>query len=300
MDLEEKKYWVAFNVFGEIGPVRFKLLFDFFGSAKKSFTASGEDLIKIGLNGKLVERFLDFKKTFNPVSYLLRLKSLGIETICFGENNYPKILGEIGDTPFLIYVKIKHTDQMDEIFKKRAVAVVGTRKITEYGKQVTKKITKGLVDAGFVIVSGLARGVDRIAHETTIDRKGLTIAVLGCGLDIVYPPEHADLEENIIESGGMIIGEFPLGTPPNPENFPLRNRIISGLSLGVVVTEAAEKSGSLITASCAAEQGREVFAVPGPITSPLSSGNSELIKKGAKVVTKVEDILEELNVYSSY
>ncbi len=300
MDLEERKYWIAFNVFWEIGPIRFKLLRDFFGSAKKAFTTSGEDLIKTGLNKKLVERFLVFRKTFDVYSYNLRLENLKVETLCLEEDNYPKILGEIDDAPFLIYVKIKNKNKINEIFKKRAIAVVGTRKITEYGRQVTEKITKGLVDAGFVIVSGLARGVDRIAHETTINSKGLTIAVLGCGLDIVYPPEHADLEEKIIESGGMIIGEFPLGTPPNPENFPLRNRIISGLSLGVVITEAAEKSGSLITASCAAEQGREVFAVPGPITSPLSSGNSELLKKGAKVVTKVEDILEELNVYSSY
>ncbi len=296
MDLEEKKYWIAFNVFWEIGPIKFRLLYDFFGSAKKAFTASGEDLIKTGLNKKLVESFLAFRKTFDVNSYNLRLRNLRVETICLEEDNYPKTLKEISDPPFLIYVKSENKDQIWEIFKKRAIAVVGTRKVTDYGKQVTEKITKGLVENNFVIISGLARGVDKIAHETTINSKGLTVAVLGCGLDVVYPPEHTDLEKKIIKNGGLIISEFPLGTQPNPGNFPVRNRIISGLSLGVVVTEAAEKSGSLITASCAAEQGREVFAVPGPITSPLSSGNSELLKKGAKLVTKVEDILEELNV----
>ncbi len=296
MDLEEKKYWIAFNVFWEIGPTRFKLLCDFFGSAKKAFTATDGQLRKIGLGEKPVNSFLSFRKSFNFDSYYLRLKKLRIEVICLEDNNYPKLLREISNPPFLFYVKIKDTAYINKLFKRKAIAVVGTRKITDYGKQVTRKITSDLVAKDFVIVSGLARGVDKVAHETTINSKGLTFAVLGCGLDIVYPPEHADLEEKIIESGGMIIGEFPLGTPPNPENFPLRNRIISGLSLGVVVTEAAEKSGSLITASCAAEQGREVFAIPGPITSSLSLGNSELLKKGAKVVTKVEDILEELSV----
>jgi len=157
-------------------------------------------------------------------------------------------------------------------------------------------IVEGLVASGLVVVSGLARGVDEIAHKTTINNKGLTIAVLGCGLDLIYPPEHKDLAEKVVESGGAVVSEFPMGMAAVPGNFPARNRIISGLSLGVVVTEAAEDSGSLITASCAAEQGRDVFAVPGPITSPLSRGTSELIKKGAKLVSGVEDILDELGI----
>ena len=168
--------------------------------------------------------------------------------------------------------------------------------MTEYGRQVTEMITRELVAKGLVIVSGLARGVDRVAHETTIYNKGITIAVTGTGLETVYPPEHKLLAEKIVQSGGMLISEFPLGAKLSAGNFPARNRIISGLCLGVVVTEASQDSGSLITASCAAEQGREVFAVPGPITSPLAKGVSTLIKKGAKLVNQVEDILEELNI----
>lgn len=293
MDLEEKKYWVAFNVFEGIGPARFKLLLDYFGSAKTAFDATQSQLSEIGLGDKLVGKFINFRKNiFDKDSYYLRLNKLRIEIFCSVEESYPKMLKEIGDRPPVIYVKVRDLG----VLGRKAVAVVGTRKVTSYGRQVTEMITEGLVNSGLVIVSGLARGVDRIAHETAINNNGLTIAVLGCGLDLIYPPEHKDLADRIVESGGAIISEFPLGMQAVPGNFPARNRIISGLSQGVVVTEAAEDSGSLITASCAAEQGREVFAVPGPITSPLSKGTSELIKKGAKLVSGVEDILEEIGV----
>jgi len=213
--------------------------------------------------------------------------------LAYDEENYPKLLKNIEDKPIVIYAKTKKKNDFS-IFDRKTIAVVGTRRITAYGKQVTAMLAKGLVEKGWVIVSGLARGVDRVAHETTIYNKGLTVAVLGCGLEMVYPSEHRQLAEKIIESGGMLISEFPPGTPMAAKNFPLRNRIISGMSLGVVVTEAAEKSGSLITASCAAQQGREVFAVPGPINSPLSQGTAQLIKKGAKLVSNINDIIEEL------
>jgi len=312
MDLEEKKRWVAFNVFEGIGPARFKLLLDYFGSAKKAFDAPEKELREIGLGEKLVLRFINFRKSFDIDSYFLRLRKLEIEILCDDEENYPKLLKEINDKPPVIYVKstasIKNITSLGQsftkqarignIFGRKAVAVVGTRKVTGYGRQVTAMITEGLVAVGLAIVSGLARGVDEIAHETAIDNNGITIAVLGCGLDIVYPREHKKLAERIVESGGAIISEFPLGRQAVPGNFPARNRIISGLCLGVVVTEAAQDSGSLITASAAAEQGREVFAVPGPITSPLSGGTSELIKKGAKLVSEVADILEELGLES--
>ena len=291
MDLEEKKAWIAFSVFQGIGSVRFKLLLDYFGSAQKAFKASEKSLREIGLGEKLVKDFLSFRKNFDGNSSFLRLKRLGIKVLFAEEENYPKLLKEIEDRPPVLYVKAR---EIDQIFSEKTIAVVGTRKVTDYGRQVTKTITKGLVEAGFVIVSGLARGVDKIAHETTINNEGKTLAVLGGGLDLVYPPEHQDLAKRIVESGGALISEFPLGQETAPGNFPARNRIISGLSLGVVVTEAAEKSGSLITASRAAEQGREVFAVPGSITSPLSVGTTELIKKGAKVVTGIDDILAEL------
>lgn len=303
---EEKKYWVGFNVFEGIGPLRFKLLLDYFETAEKAYKASVEELRKIGLGEKLVLKFEESRKNFDLDSYLLRVSQLGIEVLISEDKNYPKLLKEIQDYPPVIYVKRRlksaNTEkssselQSASIFEKKAVAVVGTRLPTAYGRKVTEMMVEGLVANGLVIVSGLARGIDAIAHKHTIYNKGLTIGVLGCGLDKVYPPEHKGLIEEIIKSGGAVISEFPLGMDAVPGNFPARNRIISGLSLGVMVTEAAEDSGSLITASHAAEQGREVFAVPGPITSPMSKGTAELIKKGAKLVTGVEDILEELGI----
>lgn len=298
MDLEEKKAFIGFNIFEGIGPQRFKLLYQYFGSAKASFNASEKELISVGLSEKLVLRFINFRRNWNFSSYFLRLRSFGIEAICSEEENYPKLLKEINDKPPVLYIKSKEqrTNDIGDFFNKKAIAVVGTRKVTAYGRQVTEMITEGLVSAGLVIISGLARGVDAIAHETTINSRGITLGVLGCGLDLVYPPEHIKLAERIIDGGGALISELPLGMQPVPGNFPARNRIISGLSLGVVVTEAAEDSGSLITASLAGEQGREVFAVPGPITSPLSAGTADLIKKGAKLVSGVKDILEELSI----
>lgn len=294
MDLEDKEYWLAFSVFQGIGPIRFNHLLNIFGSAKKAFWSPERKWREIGFSGKLVARFLNFRRHFDFDSYFLRLEKKGVRAIFAEEENYPKLLKEIVDRPSVLYVKSKGTG--GDLLSKKAVAVVGTRKVTTYGRQVTQMITEGLVSAGLVIVSGLARGVDKIAHETTINNQGLTVAVLGCGLDMIYPPEHQPLAERIVQAGGAVVSEFPLGVEAAPGNFPARNRIISGLCLGVVVTEAAEDSGSLITASCAAEQGREVFAVPGPITSPLSAGTSELLKKGARLVSGVGDILEELGI----
>ncbi|MGI5826206.1 MAG: DNA-processing protein DprA [Patescibacteria group bacterium] len=293
MDFEEKKYWIAFSIFEGIGPMRFKLLLEYFGSAQAAYLASSKELAAIGLGQKLVEDFVAFRNKFNFDSYFVRLHKLGIEAICLEEDSYPKLLKEISDAPFVVYAK--NVESIKNISSTKSVAVVGTRKMIDYGKTVTERFTKELVANNFVIVSGLARGVDRIAHETTINNGGKTIAVFGTGLDSVYPPEHKALADRIVESGGTLISEFPLGARISKSNFVIRDRIISGLSLGVVVTEAAQRSGTMITASFAAEQGREVFAVPGPITSDTSKGTSELIKKGAKLVNTVEDILEELN-----
>lgn len=207
------------------------------------------------------------------------------------DKNYPKLLREIANPPAVLYIKTLKS--LEEIFTRPAVAVVGTRNISSYGRIVTQKITKDLVKHGITIVSGLAKGVDVCAHITALENNGLTIAVLGSGIDSIYPAEHLRIANQIVENGALI-SEFPLGTRASPGNFPIRNRIISGLSLGVVITEAAEKSGTMITASFAADQGREVFAVPGPITSPYSAGTSALIRKGAKIVTNINDILEEL------
>ncbi|MBI2028947.1 DNA-protecting protein DprA [Candidatus Gottesmanbacteria bacterium] len=215
-------------------------------------------------------------------------------TVSLEDKIYPPLLKEIQSPPKRLYINTKI--DINKLFKTKAIAVIGTRNITAYGRQVTQKITKELVKRGFIIVSGLARGIDYIAHQTALKEGGLTIAVLGCGLDRIYPAEHARLAAEIIKNGALVT-EFPLHTQITRQNFPIRNRIISGLSQGVVICEAAEKSGTMITASFAADQGREVFAIPGPITSPTSSGVSALLKKGAKLVTNVDDILEELPDY---
>jgi DNA processing protein len=209
-------------------------------------------------------------------------------TIALADDRYPAWLRAIPDPPAVLYC-----DGRIEPRDRQAVAIVGARKATPYGLRVTETLARELSGAGFTIVSGFARGIDAAAHRAALDAGGRTIAVLGCGLDVNYPPEHGRLREEIAASGAVLT-EFAPGTQPRPMNFPQRNRIISGLSLGVVVVEAAEDSGSLITARLALEQGREVFAVPGSIDAPLSRGPHGLIKQGAKLVETVDDIIEEL------
>lgn len=292
---EEMKYWVGFSAFPGVGPVRFKLLYDYFGTAKAAWNAPTETLKKIRLGEKLTDEFDHFRNTFPLDEYLLKLHALHVSVLPSIDPKYPKLLKEIPDHPFLLYIRGKKTDPPMRL--DRTIAVVGTRKITHYGEEVTRKLVSDLVSYGFTIVSGLAYGVDAIAHQTAIDAGGKTIAVLGCGIDIISPPSNARLYQRICDDGfGAIVSEMPLGLRPNKGLFPARNRIISGLSLGVVVTEGADDSGALITARNAGDQGREVFAVPGPITSPYSKGPFKLIKNGAKLVEKAEDILEELGI----
>lgn len=204
------------------------------------------------------------------------------------DDQYPEQLLNIYSPPAVLYIRGNIELDLDS-----TLAVVGTRKLTPYGKQVTERLVKELAESGVTIISGLAHGVDRIAHQTALDANGVTIAVLGCGVDIIYPSKHKDLFHSIIKSGG-VVSEFPLGTSPVASNFPIRNRIISGLSYGTLIIEAAEKSGSLITAKYALEQGRDVFAVPGSITSRQSIGTNYLIKCGAKLVQRADDILSEM------
>ena len=283
-------YWIAFNVFEGVGPARFKVLLEFFGSAKKAYEASEKTLIKIGLPQNLVAKFLLFRQKFNPAKFLETITKKGIKILALKDKSYPELLRQIADAPPILYIKgeIKPEDAL-------ALAVVGTRKISSYGREVTEILTRDLVASGLTIVSGMARGVDSLAHKTAIEAGGRTIAVLGCGVDLVYPPEGKQLYQEIIKSGA-VISEVPPGQYVARGIFPARNRIISGLSLGVLVTEGAQDSGSLITARDAACQGREVFAVPGPITSSLSAAPSILIKEGAKLVYNVSDILEELKI----
>lgn len=291
--MDEREAYIGFAAFSGIGPLRLKLLVDYFGSAEAAWSAPQATLLQIGLGEKLTCKFVDFRKNFSPQSYEAELRAKEIEILTRIDPDYPKKLLEIPDPPIVLFIKGKLPAA-----EKPHVAVVGTRKPTAYGKQVTQTLTRDLVANGCTIVSGLARGIDGIAHRTAVENHGLTIAVLGCGVDIIYPPEHRTLYGEIIAGNGAIVSEVPPGHTVLRGLFPARNRIISGLSLGIIVTEGAEDSGSLITARLAAEQGREVFAVPGPITSYLSAGPTKLIKQGAKLVTDVQDILEELDIKS--
>ncbi|MCD6574433.1 DNA-processing protein DprA [Candidatus Aerophobetes bacterium] len=261
------------------------------GLSKETFSAPLEKLSRIS---KIDREIVDFIRKKIPEINLKEdfklIQELNIKLITFEDSFYPPNLKTIFDPPFLIYLRgeLKREDE-------KAVALVGTRRATNYGKIVAKRLARELARAGLTVVSGMARGIDTYAHEGALEEGGRTIAVLGCGVDIVYPPENRSLMEEIIKQGA-VISEFSLGTRPFARNFPRRNRIISGLSMGVVVVEAPLKSGALITADFALEQGREVFAVPGAITSPYSRGNNRLIKEGAKVVEDVSDILEELGI----
>ncbi|OGG11787.1 DNA protecting protein DprA [Candidatus Gottesmanbacteria bacterium RBG_13_45_10] len=292
---EETKYWVAFSVFPGVGPVRFKLLLDYFGSAKAAWRAPTSTLKQIKLGEKLTGEFATFRNKFDIEDYAKQLNTLRVSVLTLKSPKYPSLLKQISDAPFVLYIKGRKPDRPIDLA--RTIGVVGTRKITKYGAEVTRRLVTGLVSYGFTIVSGLAYGVDAAAHQAAIDAGGKTIAVLGCGIDIIAPPSNTRLYHQIAEDGcGAIVSEMPLGLRPNVGLFPARNRIISGLSLGVVVTEGADDSGALITARNAGEQGREVFAVPGPITSLYSRGPAKLLKNGAKLVENVEDIIEELGL----
>lgn len=290
---QEIAYLVALTSAPGIGSKKTKVLLDFFKSPSEVWNADKSDLERV-LGRAEFNQFLGYRNKTDVETNFRGLSRLGIEVITLLEDNYPKSLRQISSPPPVIYYK----GDLLSTLKKPCLAVVGTRLITAYGRAVTERLVEGLVASGFTIVSGLARGVDSVAHETTVKNNGLTIAVLGGGLNKVYPTENIKLSGSIINGHGAVISEYPPDQISLPGNFPARNRIISGLSLGVVVTEAAEDSGSLITADFAAEQNREVFAVPGPITSKLSKGPSKLLKLGAKLVSGVEDILDELKIES--
>ncbi len=294
MSDDDLPYYIAFSVFPGVGPMRFKLLVDYFGSAEAAWKAPNERIRETGLGNKLTDAFIHFRKTFDLSGYRKQLVALHISVVPITDEKYPKLLREIPDAPFLLYVLGKRTEA--PINLTRTIAVVGTRRITAYGREVTERLTGELVSAGFTIVSGMAYGVDAVAHRAAIHAGGKTIAVLGCGIDIIAPSSNANLYHDIAAGCGAIVSEMPLGLRPAKGLFPARNRIISGLSLGVVVTEGADDSGALITARNAVEQGRDVFAVPGPITSVLSRGPARLLKQGARLVESADDILEEFGL----
>lgn len=301
--MDEKAYWLGFSVFSGIGPITFQKLYQHFGSAKAIWEANVSDLRKGGLGPILTKRFETFRADFSFDAYTRILLAQGVSFITLRDEAYPELLKKIKNPPFLIYIKGDNTILRASLSRAEArdsnnitIAVVGTRKVTSYGREVTQLLTQELVVAGCVIVSGLALGVDAIAHKTTIDSGGKTIAVLGSGIDICHPSSNQLLYNSIIQGHGAIVSEYPLGEPPSKGSFPSRNRIIAGLSQAVVVTEGAEDSGALITANDAFKNNRKVFAVPGLITSSLSKGPFKLLQKGATLVTSAKDILDELGL----
>ena len=258
-------------------------------SAQRVWYSSPEELEKVkGITPNLSRVILEEREKINVDSSWQEILDKGIQVITFQDKEYPENLRHIHSPPALLYVKGKASFK-----EEKRIGIVGTRKCTPYGKKIVQEISRTLAEHGFTVVSGLALGIDTLAHWSCLKSGGSTIAILGCGLDVMYPRENQGLAKKIMEKGALV-SEFPPGTSPLPRNFPMRNRIISGLSLGVVVVEAAEKSGALITADCALEQGREVFAVPGNIDSPYSRGCNRLIKEGAVLLQNPVDILQEL------
>lgn len=295
MPLEQLAYWIAFSRVMGIGPVRFQLLLDFFhDDVAAAWHADAKTLAQVKLDAKTIDSFLKQRAMIIPERELVRLERLRIRIITWKDETYPPLLRKIEHAPPVLYVCGNLTDD-DRHY---AIGVVGTRKMSTYGRQTTEHLTAELARGKITIVSGLALGVDTVAHKAALDVGGRTIAVLACGLDQFYPPENYNLAKRIVESGqGALLTPFPLGIRPEAGNFPARNHIISGLSLGILVTEAPERSGALITASSALTQGREVFAVPHNIYSSGGTGVNKLIQDGAHPVTNVNDILNSLNLY---
>lgn len=295
LSLDELAYWVAFSRIIGIGPVSFRLLLTYFSDdVAAAWKASSTELALAGLGQKVIDSFIKQRASCNPQKELERLERLRISVITIKDRDYPTLLKDIPNSPPVLYVAGTLKKEEDQF----ALGVVGTRKASTYGRQVTEQFAKELAQGHVTVVSGLAHGIDTIAHTATLDAGGRTLAVLACGLDIIYPPENLKLAKRIVESGqGALITEFPLGVKPDARNFPARNRIISGLSLGILVTEAPKQSGALITANFALEHGRDVFAVPQNIYSGGSVGVNKLIQDGAQLVTNVNDILFSLNLF---
>lgn len=289
--MADVRYWLGFNLVPRIGPVRLRALVHYFGDVEAAWHADASSLRAAGLAQDALDRLITLRPRLDLDAALARVTALGLRVLTWESADYPPLLRNIAQPPPVIYVK-GAVAQADEF----AVAVVGTRHASAYGKEVARRLARGLAENGVTVVSGLALGIDGIAHRAALDTGGRTLAVLACGLDSVYPASHRELAERIVAAGALI-SDYPVGTRPEAANFPPRNRLISGLSLGTLVVEAGIKSGALITVRFALEQGRETFAVPGNIYNKTSSGTNALIQAGeAKLVTSVSDILEELNL----
>ncbi len=291
---DKKCAWLALYTIQGLGNQTFKNLLAKFDDPEAVFEARPSDLSEVeGLNRETAARILRREFSLDPEAELEKVEKCNARLITYVEPSYPGLLREISSPPMLLYAKGRNIPQ-DMTF----IAVVGSRNATRYGIAAAEKIGVGLGSRGVGVTSGMARGIDSAAHWGCLRGQGFTIAVIGTGIDVVYPASNGELVEEIAERG-TVITEFPVGTPPEPKNFPIRNRIISGLSRGVVVVEATKRSGSLITASMALDQGREVFAVPGSINSFKSTGAHFLIKQGAKLVENADDILDEIGLFYS-
>lgn len=288
--MSAKQYWIGFNLVKGIGAVRLQNLLDYFGSLEIAWQAPADGLRAAGLSQRLVENLLQVRQGVDLDKILAQFEQQGIQVLTWEDETYPRRLKEIDQPPPVIYLRgdLRGEDEL-------SVAIVGTRRATAYGRQVTEEIATFLAQNGITVISGLARGIDTFAHQAAVNAGGRTLAVLGCGVDIIYPPENRRLGEQILSSGALV-SDYAPGTQPDGPNFPPRNRIISGLSLATVVIEAGNTSGALITATFAAEQGREVFGVPGNIHAPQSQGVNRLLQQGAHVLLKPQDLMDVLNL----
>lgn len=288
--MDDKRFWVGFNLVRGVGAVRLRALIDHFGDAASAWRGAPADLRAAGLGSKLIERLLEVRAGVDLDRLWEKITAQGIQILTWEDEAYPPRLKEIEQPPPVLY--LRGTFLPEDSF---AVAMVGTRGITHYGRQITEELAGFLAANGITVISGLARGVDATAHSSALKAGGRTLAVLGCGVDRIYPPENRALAEQMLTRGGLL-SDYAPGTAPDSANFPPRNRIISGLSLAVIVIEAGETSGALITAEFAAEQGREVFAVPGSILAPQSKGTNRLIQQGALPLLEPQDLLQALNL----
>jgi DNA processing protein len=286
------KEWISLNMTPFVGPRASAKLLERFGSAENVFHATHSELRSLRMRDETIQSIQNKEFHEKAEEEIENVKKLGGDILILDDGSYPYLLREISDPPITLYVQ----GNWQACFETPCVAMVGSRRCSTYGENASFMLARDLAREGVCVVSGLARGIDSAAHRGAIESGGKTIAVIGTGLDEVYPKENKKLAEEILESGGAIVTQFPLGTPPLKENFPYRNRVISGLSLGVLVVEASDRSGSLITARLATEQNREVFAVPGNITSKNSFGTNYLIKDGAKLVQQWQDVVLELPI----
>jgi DNA processing protein len=283
--------WIALNMTSGVGPRAAVKLLEHFGSAEAVFGASRAEIERVRLLPETVDSLIAREAHARAEAEVEQVRKLGGDILILDDGVYPSLLREIYDPPIVLYVR----GAWSECFEQPCIAIVGSRKCSTYGQNSALMLSRELAQRGVTIVSGLARGIDASAHRGALEAGGRTVAVMGTGLDQVYPRDHHKLAQQILDGGGALVSQFPLGTPPVSENFPYRNRVISGLSLGVLVVEAAENSGSLITARLAMDQNREVFALPGNITSRTSFGTNYLIKgAGAKLVQQWQDIAAEL------